>query len=444
MNTFEVNIKRNGEYVPLGATAVFPFSLGELLDERLDEAYITFYGSKVKAYRPTTEFKISVTDSYETTDYYFILAGDNSAEYPAGSGKYKHSCYLIERTKWLEGIVCSSLTFRNAKGAVYGLKEKSNPKPSYYSLTSYGDNPNISIADVLYPVQTPQKIGESVVFLSIEQMAEVVFDAIKSNISNSYGFNVVRLPPKDQTTENETGLILDSDGNKQTFDFESREVKPEITMPQIVKLEYIFTLDVRNSLNVNVDTILVKLNYLIAGVETVFPLRRFTITDVVNRCLELAEPLFMGQNPKYVFDGVTYASGEIAPYSEASKYRPGSLADIFDKVYAPEFNLTQDTLREQLKVIGGYIHGEPWIDENNVVYYQIFSDNARSRLEGHPNIGTSASWHINEYNTELRSNAQNLVSSLGYAKGVITDPGATLHRTLRTFPHCFIPLPNCI
>lgn len=75
MNTFTVNIKRNGEYVPLGATAVFPFSLGELLDERLDEAYITFYGSKVKAYRPTTEFKISVTDSSETTDFYFILAG---------------------------------------------------------------------------------------------------------------------------------------------------------------------------------------------------------------------------------------------------------------------------------------------------------------------------------------------------------------------------------
>ena len=48
-----------------------------------------------------------------------VVASDNVTELPAGSGKYKHELYLIERTKLLEGYIGQSLTFTNALGKIY-------------------------------------------------------------------------------------------------------------------------------------------------------------------------------------------------------------------------------------------------------------------------------------------------------------------------------------
>ena len=63
MNTFTVSIKRDGAYTPISGTPVFPFSMGELLDERLDEAYITIYGCTKSIYKPLTEVKVTVCDA---------------------------------------------------------------------------------------------------------------------------------------------------------------------------------------------------------------------------------------------------------------------------------------------------------------------------------------------------------------------------------------------
>ena len=51
------------------------------------------------------------------------------------------------------------------------------------------------------------------------------------------------------------------------------------------------------------------LTYTFAVVQNKYPLKKYTITDVVNRCLELIEPLQKGQNPRFTFDGVTYIDG---------------------------------------------------------------------------------------------------------------------------------------
>ncbi len=118
MRTFSVEILKGGKWRKV--TAVFPFSSGELLDERLDEAYVTFY-SRTKEYKPLTEFRIThYVDGVQDGDIeYYILATDNSAEFPSGSGRYKHQVYLIERTKLLEGVICPSITFTNATKDVY-------------------------------------------------------------------------------------------------------------------------------------------------------------------------------------------------------------------------------------------------------------------------------------------------------------------------------------
>ena len=111
MNNFIVEVKEKDGWKNI--TAVFPYVSGDLLDERLDEAKVTIF-SRTKAYLPLTEFRItfyknqdlnkSDNDADGKNVEYFILANDNSAEYPAGSGKYRHEVYLIERKKAPRGV----------------------------------------------------------------------------------------------------------------------------------------------------------------------------------------------------------------------------------------------------------------------------------------------------------------------------------------------------
>ena len=89
MFNFNVYIKENGKYVMVdtGTTQqgipVFPLSIGQLLDEQLDEAYITIQKSIVEHYTPLTEVKIEVLqDGQVVKEYYMVVAEDNSQQFP--------------------------------------------------------------------------------------------------------------------------------------------------------------------------------------------------------------------------------------------------------------------------------------------------------------------------------------------------------------------------
>lgn len=134
MNTFKVTI---GDKVikasPYGA------KFGNLLDERLDEGYITLKHLKQEQpFRPFTLVKIELTNANtafrskikeysgdditqslsknmltQTKEEYFFVADDNVTNYPNGSEFYNHSIYLIEITKILERFIGDSITFTN-------------------------------------------------------------------------------------------------------------------------------------------------------------------------------------------------------------------------------------------------------------------------------------------------------------------------------------------
>lgn len=134
MNTFKVTI---GDKVikasPYGA------KFGNLLDERLDEGYITLKHLKQEQpFRPFTLVKIELTNANtafrskikeysgdditqslsknmltQTKEEYFFIADDNVTNYPNGSEFYNHSLYLIEITKILERFIGDSITFTN-------------------------------------------------------------------------------------------------------------------------------------------------------------------------------------------------------------------------------------------------------------------------------------------------------------------------------------------
>ncbi len=412
MNKFTVSLKRDGVWQPINATPVFPFSWGELLDERLDEAYITVYDSTEKTYRRLTDVKVTITNGSRVKEEYFIIASDNSYELPVGSGKYKHEIYLIERTKLLEGIYCSSITFTNAIGADFvNTNAKAVPQTRDIGLGGW-DVPDGFVADF-----NPYQLAGSVVLPTPSQLADEMLPFVKEDAGS--GYEVSEDYIIGSTIFNRTSAEV----NGVTYGFND-PVTPNVEGSFIA--DYLLCYHDDNL--TGGSYIRYPLRFYCAAVKNRLPLKRWSITDCIARACELAEPLFQGEKPKYRLEGVEYdENGKvIKPYTK------GSLAEKYDKVFAPEFTATEDTLREQLKLILSYVHAEPWLDENDVIKVTEYGGTKNSAAASLPYVYNAVSSHINEYCTEIRSHAQNLVSSLGYARGVITDPGNGLYRSVRS------------
>ena len=196
--------------------------------------------------------------------------------------------------------------------------------------------------------------------------------------------------------------------------------------------------------NGNADTYCyVKLTYTTSATYYKLPLKKWTITDCVNRCLELVEPLrvtsstgtTMNQStsytnklnisaietPRFIFDGVTYDKNGV----RQSTYTAGSQAEKYDKVIAPEFAMTKSNLREQLQQIGGFIHAEPRLvmkDGKYIVVFDEYGKREYSSISKKPYITKTLKQSVNDFCTELDSTVDNLVNRLAYAKGVMVEP----------------------
>lgn len=404
MNNFKIKI--GGSQV----TAVFPLTSAELLDERLDEAQITFF-SRTKFYKPTTLVEIEITTGGKTGVERYVVANDYSVEYPVGSGKWKHTTYLIEETKLADGILCSSLTFTNALGINYEQVPNSNtirarviPKvdvvktPPSFVATDWVHGPAISTED--YEVTNIDNIG-----YSFKDCFETDFWAEGARVSYLYASDGYPANPI-------TTIYIDGESVIKTEEKEISIDKELFKDKQSIKIVYQLPLYMDDGKSPYY--IYALISYTIGIVANRMPLKKWTIADVADRVLECAEPLF--------------GSGENA----VPRYRMSdAFREKYKNVLAPEFSMTQCTLREQLKVIGGFIHGEPYL-ENGVWDFVPLGDNKEADVSGGKLVYRKYAYDINSYCTEVRSNAQNLVSSLSFAKGVIADPGRSLARSIRT------------
>ena len=103
---------------------VMPIKWGNLLDERLDEMYLSLRKVKKQNFAPLTPVEIHFSnqlyfgstdvDAPQTATKRYIIADDeNVTENPVGSGWYDHDLYLIELTKILECVVVDTNTFTN-------------------------------------------------------------------------------------------------------------------------------------------------------------------------------------------------------------------------------------------------------------------------------------------------------------------------------------------
>jgi hypothetical protein len=191
----------------------------------------------------------------------------------------------------------------------------------------------------------------------------------------------------------------------------------------------------------NIVSYTLKATYNFSVLENKLPLKKYTITDCVIRCLELAEPLKVisstgstangdlvitaKEKPRFTFDGVEYSADGLT-YT----IKQGSQAEKYDKILAPTFTMTKATLREQLQQIGGFIHAEPRL-KNGVIYFDEYGGNKYASIAKKKHISANAHQNVNEFCTSLDSSADNLINRLDYAQGVIVEPFSGGHKTLR-------------
>lgn len=442
MVNFTAYIKNSsGDWEQLKGKTAFTLSNSALLDERLDEGYLHVIGSPIECYKPTSEIKVSVYDGVEEKSFYYIIGSDRSQELPNGSGKYTHEIHLLERTKLLEGIYCQSLTFTNDKGNTYE-PGKQYADPEFVSdLPEYDSELDTYIrwafeSVVKGTVTSPYKLP------SADDIANKITEYMNAD-------NILR----DFTciaTENGTKRIITVTDSANNVIAQTKEgdIPLDQTMQELEVssvsgtnvIEYNFILIVKEKNSSHPDNtpadIPCNVKYYIAVVNNQYPLKPWTITDCINRCLELAEPLYRGDAPKYRLQGTSIGDNS---GNTSNNYDRGSLAEKYDKIRAPEFSLTECTLREQLKTIGGFIHAEPrlggYINGQyyaNIIFFDEYGAGEQSLIGSKPYVYKSFSHDINEYCTELQTSASNVVNRLNYAQGVISDPNETNYRTIRT------------
>lgn len=207
----------------------------------------------------------------------------------------------------------------------------------------------------------------------------------------------------------------------------------------IAKYRILAIRNTTTSSGVTSDYFRFDLTYNVAFYQNRLPLKKWTITDVITRSAELLEPISGNETanrraPRFRLNGVTYdKSGNVTGKS--------GQAEEFDKILAPEFAFTKMTFREMLQQVGGYIHAEPRIsaekrdNANKMNYFEIvfdkYGETKQSHIKNKRYFSAGLKTSVNDYCTGLDSSADNLISQIDYAQGVVVEPFNGGYKSLR-------------
>lgn len=370
--TFTVSI--NGKLYP---KAVFPLKTADLLDEQLDEAYLTMVLCKEEHFDMLSRVQIDARtkNAYgqitSEKSFNYVIANDRSVLTIKDKKLYKHEIYLIEETKLLEGLVGDSIVFTNTLGNIYTLNA---------------------------PLSTP--------ISSESRFPEKTPSTYKAVLEIGTEFTFV---PASVIYENQANF----DGGKLTVLYGGEPIFESISFPYTTVLqEGMYVARYESEFEMPAGGEATKtVEYYFTVIKNRYPLKKWTITDVVQRTLDLIEPHLDGYPNRFTFNE-----------EQAEEYK---------NVIAPEFAFTKENLRERLQQIGGFIHAEPRL-RNGVIYFDKYGMNDYADMYKTPYTGKMVCQDINHYATNLDSSVDNLVSQLSWAKGVIMEPFAGGYRSVRT------------
>ena len=428
-NTFTVQIRKNDAWESMTGVTVFPFNLGQLLDERLNEAYLTILNDTTRYYRPNELLKVTVQSGEETTVQYYLTARDSAVELPVGSGKYKHKLYLIEITKELEGVVCQSLTFTNQlykpslKNFVPSLGDAS--QYPYFIANIDGGYLSPILLNSTLSIKSFREIAAAFMVSYNKKNSDNQIDnwRIKTMVGGTNGTGGIYA--KLSVTTNGTTTVYEADDNTPSaFLDEPRSV---VAGNEVVLT---YTLPISYPVIGGEAYISPTVTFRVYSATNNYPTKRITVKDAVDRVLDLAIPRF-----------ATYEFGAQTTGESVQKYQldPDQSAWL-EGILAPEFNMTQCTLREQLQVIGSFIHAEPRLvlSENltgtlirRIHFDPYGAEDPASVQDATPYVYRAYDQSINEYCTNVDTTASNIVNALDYAQGVISMPDRVNYKTIR-------------
>ncbi len=181
----------------------------------------------------------------------------------------------------------------------------------------------------------------------------------------------------------------------------------------------------------------IEITYVITiyGVTNRYPLKPWTVEEVIDRALQLAEPLRYGEEPSF----------------RLRKDLGGVLNEQFT-AFSPEFTFTRMNLREVMQTIGGVLHAAPrlqlydpinaaamglplysgeWFFEKfgneKLATYKDRKDGQEKPYNAYQYTTRKCSHEIEQACTKLDSYMDNLVNRINWQNGTITNPSSNVN-----------------
>ena len=250
------------------------------------------------------------------------------------------------------------------------------------------------------------------------------FVNVDGNIQNSY--YKIKITRPDGSVAFEQGMETGSDG----VDPEDAQGYTEQNLISGIytayyEFKYPYIIPVAGTIGYKINTA----TYTFTVVDNKLPLKRWTATDVINRLLDLAEPLREQDHPRFRLQGI----------NRDRTMEAGSQAALFDTILSPEFAFTKQTLRECLQQVGEIIHGEPRITPKKDKYgwyyevsYDLYGQTEQWKHANRPHVKKSVTQNVNTYSTNIDTHTENLIKKTSDGNGTITEPYSGGAQTVRT------------
>lgn len=314
------------------------------LDESLDNGVLVLKFTKIDTiFKPYSKVVITYGNGDQTTYY----VAQDKMTHIVGGDYYNHQLTLIEETKILEKIIVDTNTITQPL-----LSEYSSSNNYGYVNSMYMDNLT------KYPYGYLQKQLVNAIYGLLQDTGTIALPApekvlsCKSTLSehdNYYDYITNNgITGWSFTVYNEDGYIVYENYGNSGSDLAYTTSVANITVNnnQIYKVVYWVQGVVALSNRQLTKTIYVSI--VNPNLISEYNSQKYTITDVVNRLLNICETLKNNETAQFTFNN-----------EQATEY---------SQIISPEFAFTRSTLKECLDQVGGYIHAIPRL-ENDVIYF---------------------------------------------------------------------------
>lgn len=397
----------------------FPFMVQRALDESLDFAVIELSNTRIKD--PFKPFQTVVIGSGDTA-LTFITAQDEVEE-KFGTGLYKHTITVMEKTKETERIICGAKAFTNP--LVRDYVEAKFPA----SVKTYNYTDTDAAGERIFKIADPEKTYWAKNFKS--PISGVELTVYPSDLINydTYPEGVksrirVYFSKKDEKGITQPPYKYYSSTNTFKFNPDNLIRETEITTGAEFSFlinetgEGIYTIDLQLGEDIGYDYSgkIVDISLAPEAVKK----DPYTLEDVTLQLLDTCETLRVGlDKPRYQL-----------------RYRNAEQMAKF-KEPAPEFRFSNGrSLFENLREIGRYVHAMPRIEHDTLTGYEYllfdelggteYADLSKGRR-----FGGTASFNVGDYTGGLEAMVSNLVNLDDEAEGSITEPFAGGYISMR-------------